>query len=160
MPDTPLPRYSLWQAIGVALSLATRAIEEVRAGGKPGPQGEPGEPGTPGEVPYVGEVCGLFDPARDYRKFDLVAFGGSEWRARRDNPGALPGDGWALSASAGKTGQKGEIGKRGERGPAGPVIVGWTVRDFAASPILSDGSTGPALDLRALFEQYHAEAAE
>ena len=132
--------------------------------GPPGEQGIQGPPGAdstvPGPEPYVGEVCGLFDPARDYRKFDLVAFGGSEWRARRDNPGALPGDGWALSASAGKTGQKGEIGKRGPAGPPGPIIAGWTVRDFAAVPVLSDGSTGPPLDLRALFEQYHAEAAE
>src|SRR5262245_66301738 len=43
MPDLPAPRYTLWQAIGVALSLAQRALDEVRAfvkdGGKPGPAG-------------------------------------------------------------------------------------------------------------------------
>lgn len=145
--------------------------------GEPGERGEPGEaitgpageqgvqgpPGPPGEEPYVGEVCGLFDQAREYRKYDIVAFGGSEWRAKRDAPGALPGDGWALSASAGKSGQKGEHGARGERGPVGPpgpVIAGWSVRDFRAVPVFSDGSAGPALDLRALFEQYHEEAAE
>jgi hypothetical protein len=163
-----------------------RAVAEKLASlkdGPPGPQGERGErgeageavigpageqgiqgpPGEPGEVPYVGEVCGLFDPSRDYRKYDLVAHGGSEWRARQDGPGALPGPGWALSASAGKTGQKGESGQRGPVGPAGSaaaVIAEWTVRDFRAVPVMSDGSVGPPLDLRALFEQYHAEAAE
>ena len=131
--------------------------------GASGEQGPPGPPGPPGEAPYVGEVCGLYDPTREYRKYDLVSLHHAEWRARQDAPGPLPGDGWALAAKAGARGKQGEIGQRGERGPAGPtapIIAGWTVRDFAAVPVLSDGSTGPALDLRALFEQYHAEAAE
>ena len=64
--------------------------------GAPGERGEPGEaitgppgepgiqglPGPPGEVPYVGEVCGLHDPARDYRKYDLVSMGGLVHQAR------------------------------------------------------------------------------
>lgn len=131
--------------------------------GPPGEQGIQGPPGAPGEVPYVGEVCGLFDPSREYRKYDLVCFHEAEWRARRDAPGALPGDGWALAAKAGARGPRGEMGQRGPAGPAGnpaAIIAGWTVRDFRAVPVMSDGKEGPPLDLRALFEQYHAEAAE
>jgi len=160
----PAPHYSIWQSIAASLSLATRAIQEVRAlAREPGPAGPPGAdsmvPGPPGPEPYVGEVCGLFDPAREYRKYDLVMLGGSEWRARHDAPGALPGPGWALSASAGKAGQKGEQGQRGPAGSAA-TIAGWTVHDFHAIPVMSDGKEGAALDLRPLFEQYHAEAAK
>jgi len=129
--------------------------------GEPGIQGLPGPPGEPGEVPYVGDVCGLFDATRDYRKFDLVTLHGAEWRAKRDTPGPLPGDGWAMASEAGRRGKPGEKGERGERGPAGErgaSIAGWTVREFRAVPIMSDGSVGPALELRELFEQYHAEA--
>lgn len=157
MPDLPLPRYSLWQAIGVALALATRAIEEVRAGGKPGPQGEPGPPGP---EPHVGEVCGLHDPERQYRKYDLVSFHDSEWRARRDDPGELPGDGWAISARAGSRGKPGEKGDRGVPGAPAPTIARWERRDYRAVPVMSDGSVGPPLDLREFFELYHAERAD
>jgi hypothetical protein len=131
--------------------------------GPTGEQGLPGPPGEPGPEPYVGEVCGLYDAAREYRKYDLVTLHGAEWRARQDAPGALPGDGWALAAKAGERGKRGEIGPAGMRGLPGnsaPVIVEWAVRDYRAVPVLSDGSVGPALDLRELFEQYHAEAAE
>jgi len=111
-----------------------------------------------GEVPYVGEVCGLFEPGRAYRKFDLVSFHGSEWRARQDNPGALPGDGWAL---AGQAGSRGKPGDKGDRGPPGPAIsiAGWETRDYRAVLVMSDGSVSPPLDLREFFELYHAERA-
>jgi hypothetical protein len=128
--------------------------------GPPGEQGIQGPPGAPGEVPYVGEVCGLWDAARDYRKYDLVAWDGCEWRAKRDAPGALPGDGWALAAKAGDRGKRGDIGPRGERGMPGPSIAEWRVRDYRAVPVMSDGSLGPPLDLRLSFEQYHDEAAQ
>jgi hypothetical protein len=132
--------------------------------GPPGEQGVPGPPGAPGEVPYVGEVCGLYDAGRDYRKYDLVAWDGCEWRAKCDAPGALPGDGWALAAKAGDRGKRGEAGLRGERGLPGPApstIVGWTVRpDYRAVPVMSDGSAGAVLDLHELFALYHAEAAQ
>jgi integrin beta 3 len=113
-----------------------------------------------GEVPYVGEVCGLFDPKGAYRKLDLVTFNGSEWRAKRDNPGPLPGDGWQLAGQAGSRGKSGDRGERGDRGPAGPSgpsIIDWAMKGYQAVPIMSDGSLGPALDLREVFELYHAE---
>jgi len=120
--------------------------------------GERGDPGEPGPEPYVGEVCGLFDAERQYRKFDLVSFRDSEWRARYDDPGELPGDGWAVSARAGSRGKPGE---RGERGPVGPVlaIASWETRDYRVVPVMADGSVGPPLDLRELFEQYDIERA-
>ena len=133
--------------------------------GPAGPPGEaitgpPGPPGPPGDLPYVGEVCGAWEPEREYRKYDLVNFNGSEWRAKCDAPGALPGDGWAIASKIGERGKRGEPGPRGERGLPAAVIVGWHVDDFRAVPKMSDGSTGAALDLRLLFEQYHQEAAE
>jgi hypothetical protein len=105
-----------------------------------------------------GEVCGLFDPAREYRKYDLVMLNGSEWRAKRDAPGPLPGDGWAMSAQQGKAGKPGEKGERGPAGSPATAIVGWQISEFRAVPVLSDGGLGPPLDLRAMFEQYHGEA--
>jgi hypothetical protein len=140
-----------------------------------GPKGDPGEsivgppgesivgpPGPPGPEPYVGEVCGLWDADREYRKYDVVCFDGSEWRAKRDAPGVLPGDGWALASKAGERGRRGEIGPPGQRGLPGPAlsIKEWVVKDYRAVPVMSDGSAGPPLDLRALFELYHAEAAQ
>ena len=128
--------------------------------GPPGEQGVAGPPGAPGEVPYVGEVCGLFDSERQYRKYDVVSLHGAEWRAKCDAPGPLPGDGWALAAKAGERGKRGELGPRGERGMPAAAIAEWHVRDYRAVPVMSDGSIGPALDLSALFAQYHIEAAE
>jgi hypothetical protein len=117
--------------------------------------------GTDGRNAPVGEVCGRYDPTREYKLLDLVAHDGGEWRANRDNPGRLPGPGWALSAVQGKRGAKGEPGTPGARGPtgtAGPQIVEWAVNGFVAVPILSDGSAGPGLDLRGFFERYHDQA--
>ena len=110
--------------------------------------------GEAGELPYVGEVCGAHDPKRTYRKFDLVTFNGTEWRAAQDDPGELPGSGWRIAS------QRGAHGKAGDRGPAGPAaasIVDWAMQGYQAVPIMSDGSLGPALDLREVFELYHAE---
>lgn len=127
--------------------------------GPPGEQGIPGPPGPPGEVPYVGEVCGLFDPEHEYRKYDLVAWDECEWRAKRDAPGPLPGDGWALSAKAGPRGKRGDIGPRGERGLPAATIASWTIREYVAVPMMSDGSAGAPLNLRSFFEQFYSEAA-
>ena len=130
--------------------------------GPPGEQGIPGSPGERGEAgpePYVGEVCGLYEAERGYRKFDLVTWHGSEWRAKQDDPGALPGDGWALSGQAGSRGKPGERGERGIAGPAGPTITSWEMRDYRIVPVMSDGSVGPPLDLREFFAAYDAERA-
>ena len=70
---------------------------------------------------------------------------------------------------AGKAGKPGPKGESGEPGPPGerglPGQAGLTIRSwqidperYRATPLMSDGSEGPTLELRALFEQYHTEA--
>lgn len=112
----------------------------------------------------VGEVCGLYDESKQYSKLDLVAMNGSEWRAKRDNPGPLPGDGWAMSAKVGKSGKPGDPGPRGDQGapgksgPPGATIASWGIDGYLAVPIMSDGRAGPPLDVREFFELYHGES--
>lgn len=89
------------------------------ARGADGRDGANGVDGQPGNDAYPGEARGLFDPAAIYRKNDTVGFNGSEWRAKRDDPGELPGDGWMLSASRGKRGDRGERGEAGREGLSG-----------------------------------------
>jgi hypothetical protein len=114
-------------------------------------------------------VRGTWSEAETYAALDIVALGGSGFIARRDAPGPCPGDGWQLIASAGRAGIKGPAGERGERGEPGarglpgasaPLIVGWSIdrKAYTATPILSDQSPAPAIELRALFEQFHDEA--
>lgn len=97
--------------------------------GEQGPQGAPGvdgRDGVDGKHAYQGEARGLFDPAAQYRAMDTVGFNGSEWRAKRDDPGELPGDGWMLSAGRGKRGDRGDRGERGADGTPGraaPEII-------------------------------------
>jgi len=201
--NLPAPRYTLWQALAVALGLGTRALDEVRALKNAGPPparfpeakawaegvhyaGDvvtdagatwqalrdtaqlPGEgdwlliaaagvPGQNGRDAPVGEVYGKYDLAKTYAKFDLVAHDGGEWRARKDNPGPLPGPGWALSAVQGKTGRPGEKGDRGPAGPPGARIARLSVDGYQLAVNLSDGTMLTA-DLRPMFERYDAEA--
>jgi hypothetical protein len=73
-----------------------------------------------------------------------------------------PGSGWQLIASQGKrgaAGEKGERGPRGDAGASGATIVGWKIdrERYVATPIMSDGSDGPPLELRGLFEQFFSE---
>lgn len=100
--------------------------------GEPGPQGRPGDQGPPGEsikgdpgpqgdpgpIAYAGQARGLWNAEGVYRAMDVVAFGGSEWRAVKDDPGPLPGAGWMLGAK-GVKGDKGERGSKGDPGERG-----------------------------------------
>jgi hypothetical protein len=116
--------------------------------------------GADGIVPYIGEVRGLHNIEEQYRKFDIVVLNGAEWRAKKDDPGPLPGDGWSLSAQKGVRGERGDRGDRGERGQPGkpaPTITTWEVQGYRAVPIMSDGSLGPALDLKECFAQYNED---
>jgi hypothetical protein len=88
--------------------------------------------------------------------------------AKRDNPGVCPGDGWQVMSRQGKPGLRGENGERGlrgekgdpgERGEPAPTVVAWLIdrEHYRASPRMSDGTVGPMLELRPLFEQFQFE---
>jgi hypothetical protein len=110
-------------------------------------------------------VRGTFNETADYRRLDVVALNGGSFVARKDTPGPCPGPGWQLVASQGKRGVAGEMGERGPSGPRGDSgASGATIRDwkidrarYVATPVMSDGSDGPQLELRGLFEQFFSE---
>ena len=182
MSDKP---QTLADAIAISLAISQRCLAEVRAlarapgppgaRGECGPAGEPGERGECGESGERGEpgqdgkdaaqitIRGTFNADTEYRYLDVVMTGGSSFVARTDNPGPCPGDGWQLYSSAGragKPGQKGDRGERGERGQAAPTIVDWKTDlvHYRATPVMSDGSKAPPLELRGFFEQFQIEA--
>jgi hypothetical protein len=110
-------------------------------------------------------VRGTFRETAEYRQFDVVALNGGSFIALKDAPGPCPGGGWQLIASQGKRGAAGEKGERGPPGPRGdPGLRGATIRDwkidrarYVATPVMTDGSDGPPLELRELFEQFLLE---
>jgi hypothetical protein len=93
-------------------------------------------------------IRGTFDPKAKYNLGDVVALDGASFIARRDNPGPCPGSGWQLLA---KQGARGVAGPKGE---PGKTIASWVVDRgaYIVRPKFSDGSVGPALELRELFE--------
>jgi hypothetical protein len=111
---------------------------------------------------------GTFKEDSDYAAYDAVALNGGSFLALRDKPGPCPGPGWQLVAAPGKRGVAGERGPQGDRGPtgaAGPpgkdaaTIVCWTLdrASYTVTPVMSDGTSGPPLNLRGLFEQFQDE---
>lgn len=111
--------------------------------GAPGRDGVDGKDGRDGKDAYPGEARGLYDPEASYRSLDVVSFNGSEWRAKKDDPGPLPGDGWMLSASKGKRGERGEKGDRGDKGERGapglPLVAAHVDPENPANVILTNG---------------------
>jgi hypothetical protein len=110
-------------------------------------------------------VRGTFNETADYRRLDVVALNGGSFIALKDAPGPCPGSGWQLIVSQGKRGVAGEKGERGSPGPKGDAgASSATIRDwridrarYLATPVMSDGSDGPPLELRGLFEQFFSE---
>jgi Collagen triple helix repeat (20 copies) len=130
--------------------------------GLEGPRGAQGEIGPIGQAAYPGRACGFWNATESYRAMDVVAQNGSEWRAVRDDPGPLPGDGWVLGAkgSRGKPGDRGEKGDRGIPGPIGPPgrsVVEFVIAGFEIGIVYSDG-TVETRSLQPMFEAYHREA--
>jgi hypothetical protein len=113
--------------------------------------------GLDGQSP---RVRGTYKPGERYTRLDIVALNGSAFIARLDDPGECPGEDWQLMSAPGKRGQQGPRGERGERGPSSTIIDSWRIdrERYRATPLMSDGSEGPALELRPLFEQYHTES--
>ena len=103
-------------------------------------------------------IRGTYQAGVSYARGDVVAVDGGSFLARHDNPGPCPGAGWQLMA---KQGQRGIAGPKGERGPAGAVITNWIVdrSTYRITPRMSDGTLGPALELRELFVQSEDNAA-
>jgi Collagen triple helix repeat (20 copies) len=104
----------------------------------------------------------------DYHRLDVVALNGGTFIAKRDNPGPCPGEGWQSLALPGRHGKQGEQGPpgpagpkgiKGDRGEAAPRLVSWHIdrKSYIATPVLADGSRGPELELRELFEQFQQE---
>jgi hypothetical protein len=110
-------------------------------------------------------VRGTFNETAEYHRLDVVALNGGSFIALKDAPGPCPGSGWQLIASQGKRGVAGEKGERGSPGPkgdpglSGATISGWKIdrARYVATPVMSDGSEGPPLELRGLFEQFFSE---
>jgi hypothetical protein len=120
-------------------------IAEIKDG-EPGPQGErgmPGEMAEPGRDGVTGEARGQFDAGEVYAKHDRVASNGSEWIAKYDNPGPLPGDGWMLGA-------------QGKKGKPGVGIHRAITKGYALVLETTDGKA-LTLDLRGMFERYDEE---
>ena len=126
---------------------------DIGQAGPAGAPGAPGEQGAPGQPAYPGRACGLWNATEAYREMDVVTFNGSEWRATRNDPGTLPGDGWVLGAkgSRGKPGDRGPIGPKGDQGPAGPAIDGLILADDELVLTREDGRA-LSVDLGALRE--------
>ena len=109
---------------------------------------------------------GTFKEDAEYAAYDAVALNGGSFLALRDKPGVCPGPGWQLLAAPGKRGATGEPGPRGPAGSAGPSgvdaasVVRWNIdrAAYTVAPVMSDGSSGPPLNLRGLFEQFLVEA--
>jgi len=99
-----------------------------------------------------------WDAHEKYAELDVVTLNSTWFIARQDDPGPCPGPGWKAGPT-GKRGDKGERGERGMPGEAGLTIIAWelTARSYMAVPVMSDGSKGPALDLRPVFEQFQLE---
>jgi hypothetical protein len=111
-------------------------------------------------------IRGTYNGGMDYRSLDVAMINGSSFVALKDMPGPCPGSDWHLLASRGSrgnrglNGERGFTGLRGERGQAAPTIETWEVdrARYVATPVMSDGSKGPPLELRGLFEQFVREA--
>lgn len=89
-----------------------------------GADGADGKDGTDGQDGRSFRVRGTWlEIVDDYRSLDVVALNGASFIAKRDNPGACPGEGWQMIAGQGKRGQPGQKGDRGERGEAGLPVV-------------------------------------
>jgi hypothetical protein len=118
--------------------------------GAPGERGESGDPGPEGPAGKDGVdgrsfvIRGTWLEGESYQALDVVALGGASFAARRDDPGACPGEGWQLIASQGKRGNAGERGAagKGERGMPGVSAMAMDVDDQGLLTLTNaDGST-------------------
>lgn len=112
--------------------------------------------GRNGSDARSGDARGLYDPQAAYLKLDRVSLDGSEWLAKCDEPGPLPGDGWMLSAKPGRQGKPGDRGPKGDRGEPGIGFDNIEITDYAFVLKLTSGKR-VTVDLRSMFERYDQE---
>jgi hypothetical protein len=123
----------------------------------------PGRDGRDGIDGRSFTLRGIFDGNAEYKFLDVVTLNSSWFVATCDDPGPCPGSNWRVGPT-GKRGDKGERGQRGDKGDKGdpglsaPQIIKWITENYSLIPIYSDGSRGPAIVVRSLFEQFQREA--
>ena len=108
----------------------------------------PASAGRQESRPIPGRACGAWDAAASYRAITSVAHNGSEWRAVKDDPGPLPGDGWRLGAK----GSRGKPGEPGKPGKPGARVAELVLADDALVLVHDDGSA-LSVDLKPLRER-------
>ena len=135
-------RLAAEREIVAELERMQQRIEDFRnfiSQGKDGKDGKDGTPGKDGANGYPGQARGLHDPSAQYRALDVVTLNGCEWRALRDDPGPLPGDGWMRGAKQGSKGDKGERGEPGRPGKDGTGIADIFIDGSVFVVVLTDG---------------------
>ena len=85
--------------------------------------GEDGRPGQAGADAKQWRHQRAYNPQAAYADGDVVAHDGGSWLALQDEPGPLPGDGWAQLTVRGARGKPGDKGERGATGPDGRGIA-------------------------------------
>jgi hypothetical protein len=113
-------------------------------------------------------IRGVYREGVEYHALDVVTLDRAWLVAKCDAPGPCPGPNW-LAGPIGKRGDKGLPGERGPQGLKGEngkdgQDAKESVIDFKVDPrsyslilIMSDGSVGGEISLRALFDQYDLE---
>jgi hypothetical protein len=117
--------------------------------------------GTDGKDAREWTVRGLYQSDENYRALDVVALNGGSFIAVKDDPGAIPGEGWRQLCQRGKAGPPGPPGEKGDRGAEGKrgaSLIDVTVKDFDLILTMSDGDV-TVVSLRPLFERCHEEVA-
>jgi hypothetical protein len=142
-----VPKYTIWEAVNVAISASMRALEEIRTLARtPGPRGVDGLGFDDLQVIHDGERGFTFRMTRGdqvkeftfkvpivldrsvykddrevpYEKGDGVTFGGSFWIAQKDAPEGKPQDGskdWRLAVKRGRNGADGIVKTIPPQGP-------------------------------------------
>lgn len=76
-------------------------------------------------------VRGTWSAEQKYGHLDVVVLDGGAFVAKRDDPGACPGEGWQVITMRGKPGKPGEQGPigKGIRGEPGPAVTGISIDD-------------------------------
>src|SRR5262249_13733520 len=115
--------------------------------------------GRDGRTP---RVRGTYSADATDQALDLGIRDSSSFIGKRHDRGPCGGAAWMMIVWGGKRGADGERGERGPPGQKGDVgASGETIRDwkidrtrYVLTPVMSDGSDGPPLELRGLFEQF------